>query len=140
MSFKVTRLTVGKGKTTGNEKEQEWTRQYYEAEVLIEDEHQIELAKESVETLLDTWLKGELINKPQPPVSKVSKNYDVEKIAWTEAEGTSGPYQRSEDINSLDHKALLKDLAAHKRKFRRAGFFYWTFQNGYTIGRKPVKK
>jgi hypothetical protein len=139
MSFKVTRLTVGKGKTVGDEKEQEWTRQYYEAEVLIEDEHQIELAKESVETLLDTWLKGELINKPQPPAKKAAKSYDIEKIKWTEAEGSSGPYLRSEDVNSLDFKALLRDLQAHKGKFRKNGFFYWVFRNGSTVGRKKVK-
>jgi hypothetical protein len=139
MSFKVTRLTVGKGKTTGNEKESVWTRQYYEVEATIEDEHHIESAKESIETLLDTWLKGELINKPQPPLKKEAKNYDIEKIAWTDAEGSSGPYQRSEDVNSLDFKTLLKDLQEHGGKFRKNGYFLWVFRNGATIGRKKVK-
>jgi hypothetical protein len=139
LAFRIKTLRVGKGKTTGDEKAGEWNKQYYEAEILVEDEHQIELAKESVETLLDTWLKGELINEPQPPSEESTKDYDMGNIKWTEAQGTSGPYQRSEDVNSLDHKALLQDLAAHKGKMRKNGFFIWTFKNGYTIGRKPVK-
>jgi len=138
MSFKVLTLRIGKGKTTGDEKAGEWNKQYYEAEILIEDEHQIELAKESIETLLDTWLRGELVNKPAK--KQQAKTYDVEKIAWTEAQGTSGPYQRSEDVNSLNFKALLKDLQEHGGKFRKDGYFMWIFRNGATIGRKQLKK
>lgn len=62
--------------------------------------------------------------------------WDPDKIVWTQAEGPSGPYERSEDVNNLEFKAMLKDLAAHNGKMRRGPYFYWTFQNGHTVGRK----
>jgi hypothetical protein len=65
-----------------------------------------------------------------------AKTYDANKIKWEQAEGASGPYERSEEVNSLDFKALLQDLAAHQGKLTRDGYFYWTFKNGSTIGRK----
>lgn len=63
-----------------------------------------------------------------------------EEISWTEAEGPKGKYQRSEDVNNLDHKALLKDLTEHKGFLFREGWSYWTFKNGWTIGRKRKEK
>ena len=63
-------------------------------------------------------------------------SWDPSKIAWTKAEGFKGEYERSEDVNSLDFKALLKDLAEHKGTLTRDGLFYWAFQNGSTVGRK----
>jgi len=133
MSFKVSKITIGKGKTTTNEKQSEWIRRYYEAEVIIEDEHQIELAKESVEALLDTWLSGKTISHEEKP------NYDPSKIKWVQAEGASGPYERSEDVDSLDFKALLKDLEQHDGKLSRDGFFYWKFEKSPVVGRKKRK-
>jgi hypothetical protein len=67
---------------------------------------------------------------------ETSVGYDPEKIKWQDTQGDKGPYQKSTDSNSLDHKELLKDLAAHKGKLTRRGFFYWVFQDGSTIGRK----
>lgn len=66
------------------------------------------------------------------------KEYDLEKIAWEDTEGPSGPYQRTEDVNNEAYKALRKDLKEHNGKFRKAGFFVWVFENGTTIGRKKV--
>jgi hypothetical protein len=68
---------------------------------------------------------------------KEAKNlWNPDKIKWEKAEGASGPYERSEDVNNPEFKALLKDLAAHNGRLTREGFFYWTFKNGATIGRK----
>jgi hypothetical protein len=63
-----------------------------------------------------------------------------DKITWTKAEGTSGPYEKSEDVNSLDFKELLKDLVAHNGKLYHDGYFYWRFQSGSVAGRKLKKK
>lgn len=70
-----------------------------------------------------------------------ARKYDINKIKWEQAEGASGPYERSEDVNSLDFKALLQDLVAHQSKLTKDGYFYWAFKNGCTIGRKkkPTK-
>lgn len=62
--------------------------------------------------------------------------WNPEKIKWTPSQGASGPYEHSGDVNNLDFKALLKDLAMHQGKLSRDGYFYWAFRNGYTVGRK----
>jgi len=133
MSFKIRKITVGKGKTTGDEKAGEWNRVYYELEAEIEDERQIELAKGSMEALLDAWLRGET-------VTPEDKTFDMEKIAWVQTEGEKGPYQKSTDYDNLNHKALLKKLAEHKGAMDIDDFFVWTFQDGSSIGRKPRKR
>lgn len=66
-------------------------------------------------------------------------HWNPSKIKWEQAEGNAGPYERSEDVNNLDFKALVKDLADHKGKLSRDSLFYWLFQNGTTVGRKKRK-
>lgn len=62
--------------------------------------------------------------------------WDASKITWTQAEGSKGVYERSEDVNNLEFKAMLKDLAGHGGKMNYEGYFYWIFQDGKTVGRK----
>ncbi|MBT0161007.1 hypothetical protein G4O51_13605, partial [Candidatus Bathyarchaeota archaeon A05DMB-2] len=62
--------------------------------------------------------------------------WNPERIKWEQAQGSKGPFKRSEDVNSPDFKALLKDLAAHQGSLTREGWFYWVFKNGVTVGRK----
>jgi hypothetical protein len=63
-------------------------------------------------------------------------SWNPDKIAWSKAQGSKGEYERSEDVNSLDFKNLLKDLADHRGSLTRDPWFYWTFKNGSVIGRK----
>ncbi|MBS7636585.1 hypothetical protein KEJ37_04535 [Candidatus Bathyarchaeota archaeon] len=63
-----------------------------------------------------------------------SKQNKLEK-----AEGQSGTYERSEDVNNPDFKAMLKDLASYGGKPTKNGWFYWRFKNGSTVGRKLLK-
>lgn len=65
--------------------------------------------------------------------------WNPDKIKWVQAEGTSGPYERSEDVDNLEFKAMLKDLAGHQGKFQREGYFYWAFQKASVVGRKQKK-
>ena len=62
--------------------------------------------------------------------------WDPARIKWVEVEGFKGKYERSEDVNNLEFKAMLKDLAAHGGRMMRNGWFYWVFRNGATVGRK----
>jgi hypothetical protein len=78
----------------------------------------------------------EQIDKLQP--SKWTWN--PEAIKWEKATGASGEYERSEDVNNLEFKALLKDLAEHNGRLTRDGWFYWTFKNGSVVGRKKKSK
>ena len=70
---------------------------------------------------------------------KVAKErlWDPTQIKWEDAEGSKGKYERSNDVNNRDHKALVKDLADHKGTLTHGTYFYWLFTNGTTIGRKP---
>jgi len=139
MSFKVTKLTVGKGRTSGNEKAGVWTKQYYELEITIEDEHDVEIAKASVEGLIDGWLTGQTHEK-SPLAQHINvENWDPNKIEWKTAEGSKGPYERSEDVNNLEFKAMLKDLRVHNGKMTRGEFFYWAFEKSAVVGRKKRK-
>lgn len=63
-------------------------------------------------------------------------SWDPNGIAWFEAKGASGKYERSEDVNNPQFKEMLKDLAAHGGKLKREGYFYWVFKNGSVVGRK----
>lgn len=58
------------------------------------------------------------------------------RIKWEQAHGTSGPYERSEDVDSPDFKSLIKDLDQHDGRLSKDGHFYWLFKNGSTVGRK----
>ena len=62
--------------------------------------------------------------------------WDPSKIKWTQTQGTRGPFEKSEDVDNPNFKAMLKDLSAHKGRMNREGHFYWTFPNGATVGRK----
>jgi hypothetical protein len=63
-------------------------------------------------------------------------NWNPQTIEWVEAEGSKGPFEKSEDFNNLEFKRMLKDLNEHNGKLSRNGFFYWVYQNGSTVGRK----
>jgi len=81
-----------------------------------------------------------LIRERKGISEKPTYPWDPAKIKWEQAQGSRGNYERSEDVNSPDFKALLKDLAAHQGRLFRNDYFYWAFKNGTTIGRKKRKQ
>jgi hypothetical protein len=74
-----------------------------------------------------------------PTQQNAGLTWDPTKIKWTKDVGLKGEYERSDDVNSLDFKAMLKDLGEHQGKLNRDGRFYWTFQNGNVVGRTMPK-
>ena len=72
--------------------------------------------------------------------SKVKFSWNPDKIKWQETEGFKGKYERSEDVNNPEFKAMLKDLAQHGGKLTRNGLFYWVFKNGSVVGRKKRER
>ncbi len=82
-------------------------------------------------------LRMRLGDKPQP---SLGLTWNPDKVTWTKAEGEHGPYEKTDDANNSEYKAMLKELADHKGKLTRDGLFYWTFNNGVTVGRKPKQK
>jgi hypothetical protein len=137
MSFKVTRLTIGKGKTVADEKAGKWERQYFELEAEIQEESGLELAKGSLESLIDTWLKGQTISgSPTMGSQEQRQTWDDAKIRWSQEEGAKGPFQKSQDVDSIDFKNLVKDLNAHQGSLYRDGCFFWLYKSGSTVGKK----
>lgn len=84
--------------------------------------------------LLDGMDAG--IQAARQTIRTMKVGWNPDKIRWEEAEGRKGPYERSEDIDNPEFKAMLKDLQEHGGTLSRDGYFYWKFQNGATVGRK----
>ena len=62
--------------------------------------------------------------------------WNPDKIKWEKAEGSKGEFEKSEDFDNPEFKAMLKDLAQHNGRLTREGYFYWVYKNGATVGRK----
>jgi len=97
---------------------------------------------ERVKTLEDLVqrITQAFIVAPQPKQEEKREwTWNPGKIKWTQDTGAKGPYEKSDDVNSLDFKTMLKDLGEHGGKLNRDGRFYWTFKNGSTVGRTMLK-
>ena len=66
-------------------------------------------------------------------------SWDPIKITWEKAQGPKGEFERSEDVDNPQFKAMLSDLVDHGGKASRQDCFYWVFRNGSVVGRKRVK-
>jgi hypothetical protein len=62
--------------------------------------------------------------------------WDPAKIRWQSGMGVKGHFELSVDVDNPEFKAMLKDIAAHKGRITREGYFYWTYPSGATVGRK----
>jgi len=71
--------------------------------------------------------------------AKPEFSWNPDKIKWEKAQGVKGEFEKSEDVNNPEFKAMLKDLAQHGGKLTRNGLFYWVYKNGSTVGRKRRK-
>ena len=105
----------------------------------------------SAEGNFESFLKGfvDALNSVCDALSKLRDeisvlvgafSYDIDRIKWEPAEGSSGAYERSEDLDNPHFKALLKDVQRHGGKMSVGGYFVWSFKNGTVLGRKPRKK
>jgi len=75
--------------------------------------------------------------EPKPNTSEEAKfSWNPERIKWEKAQGSKGEFEKSEDLNNPEFKAMLKDLAQHNGKLTRDSYFYWVYKNGSVVGRK----
>lgn len=101
-----------------------------------------EIALEALTEFLNACEAGFQAAKQRIKEAKCVNNkpsWDPSRINWVEAEGAKGKYERSEDVNSPDFKALMKDLEAHSGKLTRDGYFFWKFTKSAVIARKKRK-
>ncbi len=73
--MQIQRLVVGKGKTSRPSEAEEWTKEYYEIEALIEDPAELEIAKANLTGLIDGWL-----SKSKPTLSETQKPQNINEL------------------------------------------------------------
>jgi len=81
-------------------------------------------------------LRQNLGAKTQTAPQITVETFDPDKIAWQPRQGLKGPYELTEDFNSPEYKKMLALMQSAGGRVSKAGKFYWTFQNGSTVGRK----
>ena len=101
-----------------------------DVESLVKLRDAFRMASEAIDEYIDSMA----------PKETIGFTWNPNNIKWVQAEGTSGPYERSEDVDNLDFKEMMKDLASHNGKFQREGYFYWAFQKASIVGRKKKVK
>jgi hypothetical protein len=74
---KITELTITKGRTVRAPVGEEWLRLEYSVKILVEDDSEIQVAKASVEGLLDGWLSSSL---PSPTSAAQEKPKPAKEI------------------------------------------------------------
>ena len=99
-----------------------------------------EKATDALTAFLDAAEAG-IVSARQILTGKGDKtwSWDPNKIQWREDEGFKGPYERSEDVNNVEFKAMLKDIQDHKGSLWRDGYYYWAFEKSAIVGRKKKK-
>lgn len=140
--MKVQRLVVGKGKTSRPSDAEEWEKEYYEIEAVVEDPAELENAKVALKGLLDGWLSSSKpASKPSPKLP-----FDVSRIKWEKRSNEKGEFEVTEDYDSTDYKQLLKFLQEYaggcinSKDSEGNTWFIWLYRNGSTIGRKKRKQ
>jgi len=90
-------------------------------------------------TAIDEYLDE---NMPRKPTKQSTwdlpgkHSWNPDKIKWKDETGAKGPYEKADSQATPDFKAMLQDLKAHDGKMNREQFFYWTFSDLATVGRK----
>ena len=135
---RITKLRVGKGKTTGNEKQTQWIKHYFEIEIELGDPPDVEVAKANALGLIDGWLS----KTPAPLEAKaeleLSKD-QLEKLPFKPyKEGSSAGWIFADIQGAEKLYALIKESQSGKVPLH--GFEY-SISKGETrefIGRKPI--
>jgi len=74
--MKIERLVVGKGKTLRPSDAEEWVKEYYEIEVIIEDPGELEVTKANIAGLINGWLSS-----PKPGAKAPLPQLDPDELA-----------------------------------------------------------
>jgi hypothetical protein len=84
--LKVMRLTVGRGRTSRPSDAEEWTKEYFEIEMIVEDPAELEVAKANLTGLIDGWLSSSKHSqpaaKPAPRQEITMTPEEIDKLPW----------------------------------------------------------
>jgi iron uptake system EfeUOB component EfeO/EfeM len=88
----------------------------------------------------------EEIEKHNPELpQQTPANFDPEKISWIKTKNRDGePYERypayqQQPTLTVEYTSLLDKLKQNNNKYFYGSIFYFLFDDGVTIGRKPTK-
>lgn len=77
---RITKLVVGKGRTRRPSEAEEWLKEYFEVEVQIDDESEIEVARAQALGMIDGWLSIKTVAPVTPaPPTEARKVEHLEK-------------------------------------------------------------
>jgi len=132
----IVRLTVGKGKTSRPSESEEWVRDYYEMEAVIENPSDLEDMRANMRGLIEEWLSGKTKTVPTPPDPETA----YQNLPWTQGEGPRGPYQKVTDNGSDLFRHLKAQLEQNKGRLSLTSHYYWLGTEGNIIFRRAKKK
>lgn len=104
-----------------------------------------DVAAEALLEFLNAVEAGVAVAKRMIAEAKGVAEWDPTKIAWQQAEGTKGPYERYPASGQKaeatdDYKNMLAAIKQHGGKMMRGNYFYWLFTDAATVGRKKRSK
>lgn len=81
---------------------------------------------------------ADLGNIDDVELAQTDRPWDPTKIPWKEAQGSRGPYERTNDKTNPDFQQMTKELKEKGGRMRRSGYFYWLFDRSDDVGRKRL--
>jgi hypothetical protein len=137
---KITRLTVGKGRTRETDNGKAWVREYYELEVTVDDATDVEVGRANALGLIDGWLSPHSTTPKAIMEATPTKQPTLEEIQSLRSEervSEKGKYQLITKIINKDNPEFEK-LQSYLKKNRGFailhGMKFWLFDNPDKIG------
>jgi len=145
---KITKLTVGRGRTSRSPNQEEWLKEYYELEADVTDitaEDGLEKARVSLEQKLIGWLSEPAATQPAAPQLPKLNMAEIEKLPWKD-------YQRKQPCRPGDPGWIFTNVegaqelanlikASPKEKLVLPPYqFSFSGQEKQFISRKPIKE
>jgi len=143
------RLVVGKGKTSRPGDAEEWNKEYYEVEAVIEDPSELEVAKANLTGLLDGWLSSGRPPAPAPvkPLPQLDPD-ELEKLPWKtyRTKETAKPGEAAWTMRDTKGAEALVDLLEKQGKEVRVQIGTQNYVVKFSgdkkqfLGRAPIKE
>ena len=153
---KVTKLVVGKGRTTRPSEQEEWLKEYYELEIELGSPSDLEVAKANALGVLDGWLSKPSGTRPTeqkealkiPDVDLHKLEHDEAWRSWRKDEKNQCTFPAKEGqagwvrIKNAGDTVLRLVKAMKKQNLSKVslGLFEYKFSGEDFLQRRPLKK
>lgn len=147
--MRVTKLTVGKGRTSRPSEQEEWRKDYFEVEITIEDPAELEVAKANAEGLLSGWFSQISANAGHevPDLDMHELEHDAAWRSWQKdnrgqcslsvEEGKAGWIRIKTAGNTV--LVLVKAMKAKNLDKISLGIFEYNLKGDF-LQRRPLKE